>query len=212
MVEFHGRPFLEYMIEMLREQGFERVLLLLGYLPEVIQDHFGDGSGFGVEIDYSVSGPDDLTVSRIQLVERPARRQLPARCTATTTGRCDMDDMWQQFQRARRAGHGHGVRQPRRLPRRQGQRARGGRVRRPRSTRRRTTPGLQGVEISYAILTRPVLDLLPEEDELIEVALYPQLAEAARAGGLRDRPPLLQRRARSSACRSPSASWRAGPR
>ena len=55
MVEFHGRPFLEYMIEMLREQGFERVLLLLGYLPEVIQEHFGDGSGFGVEIDYSVS-------------------------------------------------------------------------------------------------------------------------------------------------------------
>ena len=44
MVEFHGRPFLEYLVEMLREQGFERVLMLLGYLPEVIQDHFGDGS------------------------------------------------------------------------------------------------------------------------------------------------------------------------
>ena len=69
MIEFHGRPFLEYLIEMLREQGFERVLLLLGYLPEVIQDHFGDGSRFGVEIDYSVSGADDLTVSRLQLAE-----------------------------------------------------------------------------------------------------------------------------------------------
>ena len=74
MVEFHGRPFLEYMIEMLRDQGFERVLLLLGHLPEVIQEHFGDGSGFGVEIDYSVSGADDLTVSRIQ-----ARRGTPRR-------------------------------------------------------------------------------------------------------------------------------------
>ena len=47
MIEFHGKPFLEYLIEMLREQGFERVLLLLGYLPEVVQDHFGDGSRFG---------------------------------------------------------------------------------------------------------------------------------------------------------------------
>ena len=31
MIEFHGRPVLEYLIEMLREQGFEEVLLLLGY-------------------------------------------------------------------------------------------------------------------------------------------------------------------------------------
>src|SRR2546429_9672964 len=44
MVEFHGKPFLEYLVDMLREQGFARVLLLLGYLPDVIQDYFGDGS------------------------------------------------------------------------------------------------------------------------------------------------------------------------
>jgi D-glycero-D-manno-heptose 1,7-bisphosphate phosphatase len=47
----------------------------------------------------------------------------------------------------------------------------------------RTTPGLQGVEISYALLDRDtVLDLLPERDalpegdELFEVAVYPELA------------------------------------
>ena len=39
MVEFHGRPFLEYMIEMLRDQGIERVLLLLGYLADVVREH-----------------------------------------------------------------------------------------------------------------------------------------------------------------------------
>ena len=33
MVEFHGRPFLEYMVEQLRDQGLRRILLLLGYLP-----------------------------------------------------------------------------------------------------------------------------------------------------------------------------------
>ena len=47
MVEFHRRPFLAYLIELLRSQGFERVLLLLGYLPGPIIDHFGDGTGFG---------------------------------------------------------------------------------------------------------------------------------------------------------------------
>ncbi|HXG20839.1 MAG TPA: sugar phosphate nucleotidyltransferase, partial [Methylomirabilota bacterium] len=30
MIEIHGKPFLEYQIEQLREQGFERILLLLG--------------------------------------------------------------------------------------------------------------------------------------------------------------------------------------
>lgn len=33
MVPVLGRPFLEYQIEQLREQGFERVLILLGYCP-----------------------------------------------------------------------------------------------------------------------------------------------------------------------------------
>ena len=37
LVPFHGKPFLGYLLELLREQGFERVLLLLGYMPEAIQ-------------------------------------------------------------------------------------------------------------------------------------------------------------------------------
>ena len=49
MVEICGKPFLEYQIEQLREQGFERVLLLLGYLPEVVRDYFGDGRRWGMQ-------------------------------------------------------------------------------------------------------------------------------------------------------------------
>ena len=181
MVEFHGRPFLEYMIEMLREQGFERVLLLLGHLPEVIQEHFGDGSGFGMEIDYSVSGADDLTVSRIQLVEQRLDDSfLLLYCDNYWPMR--MDDMWQRFQAldvpamvtvyANRDGY---------RPGKDSLRVEDGYV--TVFDKSRAAPGLKGVEISYAILTRPVLELLPKEDELIEVALYPQLAEARQLGG-----------------------------
>lgn len=180
MVEFHGRPFLEYMIEMLREQGFERVLLLLGHLPEVIREHFGDGSGFGVEIDYSVSGADDLTVSRIQLAEQRLDNSfLLLYCDNYWPMR--MDDMWQRFQAldvpamvtvyANRDDY---------RPGKNSVRVEDGYV--TAFDKSRTTPGLAGVEISYAILTRPVLELLPEEDELIEVALYPQLAEKRQLG------------------------------
>ncbi len=48
-------------------QGFERILMLLGYLPNVIMDHFGDGSRWGVEIAYSVTDPDALTVHRVRV-------------------------------------------------------------------------------------------------------------------------------------------------
>jgi histidinol-phosphate phosphatase family protein len=180
MVEFHGRPFLEYVIEMLRGQGFERVLLLLGHLPEVIQEHFGDGGAFGVEIDYSVSGADDLTVSRIQLVEeRLDESFLLLYCDNYWPMR--MDDMWERFQAldvpamvtvyANRDDY---------RPGKNSVRVEDGYV--TAFDKSRTTPGLQGVEISYAILTRPVLELLPEEDELIEVALYPQLAARRQLG------------------------------
>jgi histidinol-phosphate phosphatase family protein len=175
MVEFHGKPFLEYLLEMLREQGFTRALLLLGYLPDVIRDHFGDGARCGLDIDYSVSGPDDLTVSRIQR----ARERLDPTFLLMY---CDnywpmqMDRMWRHYRvlgapamvtvYANRDDY------------------------RPGKDsvavdddgfvtvfdRERVTPGLRGVEISYAILDASVLDLLPDEDDLVEQALYPQLA------------------------------------
>src|SRR5947208_1036557 len=69
MIEFHGVPFLEYLIVMLRDQGFSRILLLLGYLPEVITKHFGDGSRWGVSIEYLVSDVEDDTGKRLKLAQ-----------------------------------------------------------------------------------------------------------------------------------------------
>jgi len=40
MIQFHGKPFLEYLLEMLKDQGFKKVLLLLGYLPEKVVEYF----------------------------------------------------------------------------------------------------------------------------------------------------------------------------
>jgi len=48
-----GRPFLEYQLDYLRAFGIEKVVLSLGYLPEVVKDHFGDDY-HGMEIAYAV--------------------------------------------------------------------------------------------------------------------------------------------------------------
>jgi histidinol-phosphate phosphatase family protein len=172
MVDIHGKPFLEYLVEMLRDQGFERILLLLGFLPEVIQHYFGDGSRWGIQIAYSVSGADDLTVHRIQLVEA----QLDP-CFLLMY--CDnywpmqMEKMWPRFVAANVPAMITVYSNKDQYSRDSVRVDEDGYV--SVFDRSRTTPGLQGVEISYAILTRSVLDLLPEQDALFEEAVYPQL-------------------------------------
>lgn len=59
MVPINGRPFLEYLIEMLKENGIQEVVLLVGYLPEKIQEYFGNGSKFGIKIKYSYTSFED---------------------------------------------------------------------------------------------------------------------------------------------------------
>lgn len=66
MTLIHGRPFLEYLIDMLKENGVRDIVLLLGYLPEKITDYFGDGSKFGVRIQYSISPVFDSTGTRLR--------------------------------------------------------------------------------------------------------------------------------------------------
>ena len=50
MVKVNGRPFVEYLIEFLKSNGIEELVLLLGYLPEKVVEHVGDGSKFGLRV------------------------------------------------------------------------------------------------------------------------------------------------------------------
>ncbi len=47
-----GKPILENILESFAEQGFRRFYLSVNYKAEMIRDHFGDGSRWGVAIDY----------------------------------------------------------------------------------------------------------------------------------------------------------------
>lgn len=52
MLSIGGTPLLERTVGRLRKSGIRNVSLTTHYLPEKIQNHFGDGSGFGVRINY----------------------------------------------------------------------------------------------------------------------------------------------------------------
>ena len=53
MIQVGGRPIVEYEIAWLRREGVSDVIFLCGYKAEVIQEHFGDGSRFGLRAHYS---------------------------------------------------------------------------------------------------------------------------------------------------------------
>ena len=52
MAPVDGKSLLEYQIENLKENGVDSIILVVGHLGNVIRDHFGDGSRFGVSINY----------------------------------------------------------------------------------------------------------------------------------------------------------------
>lgn len=49
-----GKPLIQYNIESLRDAGIKDITLVVGYKQEVIKEYFGDGSAFGVKINYAV--------------------------------------------------------------------------------------------------------------------------------------------------------------
>ena len=52
MLRLFDRPLLEHIVLLLRNCGFTELCMTLHYLPQIIQDHFGDGSELGVSIEY----------------------------------------------------------------------------------------------------------------------------------------------------------------
>ena len=57
MLEVAGRPFVAWQLEALARDGYERVLVCVGHLGEQLRDHVGDGSAFGLAVEYSEDGP-----------------------------------------------------------------------------------------------------------------------------------------------------------
>src|ERR1041384_1942191 len=53
MATLGGKSFLELLVKQLSQQGVSKLVMCTGYLADQIQEHFGDGSSWGVSIEYS---------------------------------------------------------------------------------------------------------------------------------------------------------------
>jgi NDP-sugar pyrophosphorylase family protein len=52
LVPVAGRPFIEYQIEQFRRHGVTNLVICLGHLGQMIEEHLGNGSRFNVSIRY----------------------------------------------------------------------------------------------------------------------------------------------------------------
>ena len=60
MVPILNRPIAEHIVNLLRRHHITEIIATLHYLPDVMRDHFSDGSDFGVQMTYAVEEDQPL--------------------------------------------------------------------------------------------------------------------------------------------------------
>jgi dTDP-glucose pyrophosphorylase len=67
MLQVRGKPVLQHIIEGLRNTGLTDFLIVVGWHAEVVSNFFGDGSRFGVRIEYATQIVQDGTGKVVEL-------------------------------------------------------------------------------------------------------------------------------------------------
>lgn len=57
LLEISGKKLIDMCIESLKEQGFEEFVFLLGHRHEMVTQHMGSGSRYGIEARFSIDPP-----------------------------------------------------------------------------------------------------------------------------------------------------------
>ena len=67
MVPIVGKPCMEHILELVREHGFEDVIVTVAFLPQAIRSYFGNGESLGLTIEYSVEESPLGTAGSVRL-------------------------------------------------------------------------------------------------------------------------------------------------
>lgn len=69
MIPIVNTPCMEHIVKLLKHHGFEDIVVTLQFMPQAIQDYFGDGSDWGVNIHYSIEETPLGTAGSVKLAE-----------------------------------------------------------------------------------------------------------------------------------------------
>ena len=77
MLQVGNKPILETVLKSFVKAGFSNFAISTHYMPEQIEEHFGDGSQWGVEIEYVHEESPLGTGGALGLLPKSMRRDLP---------------------------------------------------------------------------------------------------------------------------------------
>ena len=60
MIDIWGYPFLAYQLNLVRKKGIKEIVICIGFKGKEIEDYFGIGKQFNLNIQYSYDGKDLL--------------------------------------------------------------------------------------------------------------------------------------------------------
>ncbi len=66
MVPLANMPMMEHIVNLLKKYDLKQIVSVLYFQPEVITKHFGDGSDFGIRMDYVMATADYGTAGSIK--------------------------------------------------------------------------------------------------------------------------------------------------
>ena len=93
MVPLLGKPLMEHIIALLRAQGFTEICAAVRYRAGDIMAHFGDGSRFGVHMQYRLE--QEALGTRATDIGIYVRESM----TRMVTGEMDIESSWDDFQK-----------------------------------------------------------------------------------------------------------------
>ena len=178
MYEFNQTPFLSYLLLQLKQWGIKDVILLLGYMADVITNYFHDGSQFGMNITYDITPVDFDTGARLQHAYNLLEERFILMYCDNYCPLC-FDRMERQFLTS-------GVLvqitayENKEVYTKGNLKIHNGIVQVYDKSRK--TDGLQEVDIGYAFLKKEVVAAIPNENVNFEQKIYPKLVEKGQLG------------------------------
>ncbi len=70
MIRIVNLPCMEHIVNLLARHGFTDIVVTLQFMPEEIQDYFGDGSDWGVNMRYSIEDAPAGTAGSVKMAEQ----------------------------------------------------------------------------------------------------------------------------------------------
>lgn len=180
MIPILNKPFLEYIIELLKKNGIKEVIILTGYLHEKIEDYFKTGEKFGLKIKYSFSPVEDETGARVNKAKKLiddvflllyADNYWPLQLDKLfkfykkmdTQGLVSVYSNMDNYTKSNTFVNDKGLVEV--------------------YDKSRQTPGLNGVDIGFFILSKEVLSLFPKENFSFEKVILPELISKKQLSG-----------------------------